>query len=58
LAEYCNIQKNIGPIEDSMDVAKNNVVGVWNNYLKDRQFLCKISPDEIFGISANIAGEV
>ena len=27
LAEYCNLQKNIGPVEDSMDVVKNNVAG-------------------------------
>jgi hypothetical protein len=26
-----------------MDVAQNNVVGVGNNYLKDHQFLCKMS---------------
>jgi hypothetical protein len=47
-----------GYIEDSMDVAKNNVSGVGNNYLKDHQFLCKMSPNKIVGISANIAGEV
>lgn len=33
-----------------MDVAKNNVAGVENNYLKNRHFLCKMSPDEIVGI--------
>jgi formamidopyrimidine-DNA glycosylase len=55
LAEYCNFQKNIGPISDSMSVAKNNVAGVGNNYLKDHQFLCKMSPDEIVGISAYMA---
>ena len=58
LAEYCNFQKNIGPVEDSMAVAQNNIAGVENNYLKNRQFLCKMSPDEIVGISAYIAGEV
>jgi hypothetical protein len=38
LAKYLNLQKNIGPVEDSMDVAKNNVAGVENNYLNNRQF--------------------
>jgi hypothetical protein len=51
LAEYCNFQKNIGPISDSMADAQNNVAGVENNYLKDRHFLCKMSPDEKVGIS-------
>ncbi len=41
-----------------MDFAKNNVAGVENNYLKNRYFFCKMSPDEIVGISAYIAGEV
>jgi hypothetical protein len=41
-----------------MYVAKNNIARVENNYLKDNQFLYIMSPDEIFGISANIAGEV
>ena len=52
LAEYCIFQKNIGPIEDSMTDAQNNLSGVENNYLKHDQFLCKMSPDKIFGISA------
>jgi hypothetical protein len=34
-----------------MDVAKNNVAGVENNCLKNCQFLYKMSPDEIVGIS-------
>jgi hypothetical protein len=51
LAKYCNLQKNIGPVEDSMDVAKNNVAGVENNCLRNRQFLCKISHDKIVRIS-------
>jgi hypothetical protein len=37
-----------------MDVVKNNIAGVENNYLKDHLFLCKMSSDEIFGISAYI----
>jgi hypothetical protein len=53
LAEYCNFQKNIGPISDSMYGVKNNVAGVENNYLKNRQFLCIMSP-----YGANIDGEV
>jgi hypothetical protein len=35
--------------------AKNNDAGVENNYLRNRKFLCKMSPDEIVGISAYIA---
>jgi hypothetical protein len=42
-------------VEDSMDVAKNNVAGVENNYLNNRHFLCKMSPNEIVGISAYMA---
>lgn len=38
-----------------MTVAQNNVAGVENNYLKNRHFLCKMSPDEIFGISEYMA---
>ncbi len=38
-----------------MAVAKNDVAGVDNNHLKDHQVLCKISPDEIVGISAYTA---
>ena len=38
-----------------MTVAKNNVVGVENNRLKNPQFLYKMSSDEIVGISAYIA---
>jgi hypothetical protein len=58
LAEYCNLQKNIGPTEDSMTVGQNNVAGVENYYLKDYQVLCIMSPHEIVGIGAYIAGEV
>ena len=35
--------------------AKNNDAGVENNYLRNRKFLCKMSPDEIVGISAYMA---
>ena len=49
--------KNIGSVEDSVDVPKSNVVGIGNIYLKDYKFLCKMSPYEIFGIGTNIAGE-
>jgi len=35
-----------------MYVAKNNRGGVENNYLKNPYFFCKMSPDEIVGISA------
>jgi hypothetical protein len=35
--------------------AQNNVVGIGNNYLKDHQVLCIMSPDEIVGISAYMA---
>lgn len=38
-----------------MAVAQNNVAGVENNYLNNCQFLCKMSPDEIVGISAYMA---
>jgi len=38
-----------------MTVYQNNVTGVENNYWQKRQFFCKISPDEIFGISAYMA---
>ena len=38
-----------------MDVTKNNVGGIENNYLKNHQYLCKMSPDEIVGISAYMA---
>lgn len=34
-----------------MYFAKNYVAGVENNYLKNRHFLCKMFPDETFGIS-------
>jgi len=27
-----------------MDVSKNNVAGIENNYLNNRQFICKMSP--------------
>jgi hypothetical protein len=37
-----------------MYFAKNNVAGIGNNYLKNLQFLCKMSSDEIVGISAYI----
>ena len=49
---------NFLSISDSMDVAKDNVAGVWNNYLKDHQFLCKMSPNEIVGISAYMVEKV
>ena len=58
LAEYCNFQKNIGPVEDSMASAQNNVAEVENNYLRNRKFLCKMFPDEIVGISAYMAEKV
>jgi hypothetical protein len=38
--------------------AQNNVAGIGNNHLKDRQFLCIMSPNTIVGIGAYIAGEV
>jgi hypothetical protein len=38
-----------------MDVAKNNVGEVGNNYLKNRHFLYKMSLNEIVGISAYMA---
>jgi hypothetical protein len=38
-----------------MYFAKNDVAGVENNYLRNRQFLCKMSPDEKVGISAYMA---
>ena len=37
-----------------MPAAQNNTAGVGNNYLKDHLFLCKMSSDEIVGISAYI----
>jgi hypothetical protein len=58
LAEYYNFKKNIGPKSDSMDVAKNNVAGIENIYLKNCQFLYKMSTDEIVGISAYMAEKV
>jgi hypothetical protein len=42
-------------MEESMDVAKNNVGEVGNNYLKNRHFLYKMSLNEIVGISAYMA---
>jgi hypothetical protein len=41
-----------------MDVAKNNVAGIENNYLKNRYFSCKMSHDEIVGIRAYMAENV
>jgi hypothetical protein len=38
-----------------MYFAKNNVARVENNYLKNRQFLYKMSPDEIVGIGVYMA---
>ena len=38
-----------------MTVAQNNVAGIENNYLKNHQYLCKMSPDEIVGISQGLA---
>ena len=38
-------------------LCKNNVAGVENNYLNNRQFLYKISPDEIVGIGTFIVGK-
>ena len=38
-----------------MYFAKNYVAGVGNNYLKNRHFLYKISPDEIVGIGVYMA---
>jgi hypothetical protein len=40
-------------MEDSMTNAKNNTAGVENIYLKNRRCLCKISTEEIVGISAD-----
>jgi hypothetical protein len=37
--------------EDSMHFAKNNVGGIENNYLKNHDFLYKMSPDDIVGNS-------
>jgi hypothetical protein len=44
--------------EDLKTAAQNNVVGVENNYLRNRKSLRKISFDEIDRISAYIAEKV
>ena len=49
---------NFLSISDSMADAQNNVAVVENNYLKNRHFLCKMSPNEIDGISAYTAEKV
>jgi hypothetical protein len=38
--------------------AENNAAGFEDNYLKDRQFMCIMSPDEIVGISVYMAETV